>query len=126
MSKNIGKILKDASIGGILGILFVTIIVIFIMQNTYGLRTGVKIEVSGIEEGVTYTDSVLKLTGVARNANNLSISGSSVPVDMKGNFSSHIVLLPGINTVSFMAEDKFGDKTELRYVVYKEDTSQES
>lgn len=125
MSKNVSKIIKEMSVSNVVGVFFTLIVFVFILENTYGLRAGVKITVSGIENKATYENSVIEISGNARHANNLTISGNSVSVDMDGNFKSHVVLSEGINVISFNAGDSFGDSTSLTYTVFrKSDTEQ--
>ncbi len=121
MSKNIKKILKDLSIGSVFGILFVFIMIVFIMQNTYSIRTGIKIKVDGIENGESFNSPSVKITGNAKHATKVTVSGKIVPVDTQGNFETTMLLMQGTNVVKFEAEDNFNNKDELTYVVYSRD-----
>lgn len=124
MSKNVVKIIKNLSLGSIFGIFFVILIFVFIIKNTNGIRGGVVITVSGIENGLTYKIPVIEVSGNAKHAKSLTIAGKSVPVGIDGDYSTHIVLAKGLNVISFVAEDNFGDITTITYTVYEDDVVQ--
>lgn len=121
MSKRVKEILKNLSLESIFGIVFVLVLVFVIMENTYGIRNGVEIKISGIENRASYQVPIITVSGNAKHAKNLTVSGNSIPITINGDFETKIVLSEGINVVSFIAEDGFGGRNELTYTVYETD-----
>ena len=110
MNPNLKKIVK---IGG-LSIFFILIFsyAFFISKDVI---FGVKIKNVNLVDGATMTESVVKLTGNARNAINLVLNGREISVDQEGNFSETIALLSGYNIINIKAKDKFGNTDEKNY-----------
>ncbi len=76
---------------------------------------GVKIKNVNIVDGAKITDSIMHITGNARNAINLTLNGREISVDRDGNFNETIALLSGYNVVEIKAKDKFGNNDEKIY-----------
>ena len=102
-----------------LKILFVSafffLIIVFIFFNSKDLVLGVKIKNVNIVDNMKVSDSILKITGVAKNAVKLSLNGREISIDQKGNFEETIALLSGYNIVNIKAQDKFGNNDEKNY-----------
>ncbi|MFZ2205722.1 MAG: hypothetical protein WAV23_03975 [Minisyncoccia bacterium] len=92
--------------------LFILIYAFFISRD---LIFGVKIKNVNIIDGSKVADSVMKITGVAKNAINLTLNGRDISIDQQGNFNETIILLPGYNVIEIMAKDKFGHSDEKNY-----------
>ena len=110
MNQDAKKILKIVS----LSVLFL-IIILYAFFRSKDLIFGVKIKNVNIVDGAKITESVLNVTGNARNAVNLTLDGREISVDQDGNFSETIALLPGYNVVDIRAKDKFGKSDEKIY-----------
>ena len=115
MQSDAKKILRTAS----LSILFIFIVVYAFFRSS-DLIFGVKIkEVSmgGLpgKAATKFTESVIKVSGNAKNATNVSLNGREISIDQAGNFSEDIALLVGYNIVSIEAKDKFGHIDEKNY-----------
>jgi hypothetical protein len=110
MNTDAKKILKIASLS-----IFVLFIVVYAFFRSEDLIFGVKIKNVNITDGEKVTDNVLKITGNARNAVNLSLDDRPISIDQKGNFNETIALLPGYNIISIKAEDEFGKRDEKDY-----------
>jgi hypothetical protein len=96
------------------------IIALYAFFVSRDLIFGVKIKNVNIVDGGTVTDSVMKLTGNAKNAIKLVLDGREISVDQQGNFSETIALLPGYNIIDIKAQDKFGYVDEKNYkLIYK-------
>lgn len=116
MNANFKKIVK---IGG-LSVFFI-LIIIYAFFISKDIIFGVKITNVNIRDGTTVTESVLKLTGNARNAIELTLDGREISVDQQGNFNETIALLPGYNIINIKAKDKFGYVDEKNYkLIYKQ------
>lgn len=110
MNTDAKKILKIGSLSVLL--LFVIIYTFFIAKD---LIFGIKIKNVNIADGTKVTDNILKITGLARNAVNLTLNNREISVDQKGNFNETIALLPGYNIISIYARDEFGNSDEKNY-----------
>lgn len=125
MKQDAKKILKIASIS-----IFFLVIIVYAVFRSHDLIFGVKIKnvilESGaparttVQSGGQVSDSIMHVTGNAKNAINLTINGREVSIDQSGNFNETIALLSGYNVIDIRAEDKFGSVDEENYkVIYK-------
>ena len=58
---------------------------------------------------------IVKITGNAENAKNLTLNGREISIDQAGNFNETIALLSGYTIITIEAKDKFGYKDEKNY-----------
>jgi len=125
MTQNVKKIAKIALIS-----LFFLFIIIYAFFRSKDLIFGVKIKnvnlaVLEVPEALLMENSIskasgtniLKITGNAKNAINLTLNGREISVDQKGNFDETIALLSGYNVINIKARDKFGDSDEKNYKI---------
>jgi hypothetical protein len=115
MNTSAKKIIKIVGLA-----VFLILIVGYALFVSRGLVFGVKIKNVNIngttaESGATMADSILKITGTAKNAINLSLNGREISVDQAGNFGETIALLSGYNIITIIAKDKFGYVDEKDY-----------
>jgi hypothetical protein len=117
MNTNVKKIVRISFLS-----VFLIFIVTYVFFRTKDLVNGVKIiNVSmvanglPVQEGTKVPDNILKITGNARNAINLTLDDREISVDQSGNFDETIALLPGYNVIDIKAEDKFGKSDEKNY-----------
>ena len=110
MNSNAKKIMK---IGGFS--IFFIFMIIYGILGSKDLIFGVKIRNVDLKDGATVTDNILKVTGTAKNAINLTLDGREITVDEQGNFKETIALLPGYNIINIKAKDKFGYVDEKNY-----------
>lgn len=110
MNTNIKKILKIAGLS--IFFILITVYALFISKD---LIFGVKIKNVNLVDGATFSYNVIKLTGNARNAINLTLDGREISVDQEGNFNETIALLSGYNIINIKAQDKFGYIDEKNY-----------
>ncbi len=114
MNQDAKKILRIASLS-----IFFVLIIIFAFSRSKDLILGVQIRNVNIIDGAKVENNVLKITGNAKNATNLSLNGREISVDQQGNFDETIVLLSGYNIINIKAEDKFGYEDEKNYQIIK-------
>ena len=107
--KNIGRIL--------IIILFVGILVYGFIESK-ALRNGVHVEVFGIENGATYTEPLLEISGNALHATSLTVNGQGLPIEESGAWKHQLLLLPGYNIITIVAVDKFKKDDWKQYKVY--------
>lgn len=110
MNSNVKKIIKIASLS-----VFFILIIFYALFISKDLIFGVKIKNVNLIDGATITESVLKITGNARNAIKLTLNGREISVDQQGNFDETIALLLGYNIINIKAKDKFGYVDEKNY-----------
>jgi hypothetical protein len=66
-------------------------------------------------DGTKVTDNIVKITGNAKNAINLTLNDRTISIDQKGNFDETIALLSGYNIINIRARDEFGNSDEKNY-----------
>lgn len=110
MNHNVKKISKIVAF-----VVFFLFIVIYAFFRSHDLIFGVQIKNVNIDDGAKVTESVLQVTGNAKNAINLTLNGREISIDQEGNFNETIALLSGYNIINIRAEDKFGDIDEKNY-----------
>jgi len=121
MRQDAKKILKIALVSALF--LF---IVAFAFFNSRDLIFGVQIknvrlgDTPPVLAGMKVTDSIQKVTGMAKNAVKLVLNGREISIDQSGNWSETIILSPGYNIVNILAQDKFGNKDEKNYKIIYE------
>lgn len=102
----------------------ILVISLFVFIIFYGFAEyraiidGVKIKISGINDGLTYQSNILKISGSAYRAKELLINGSPTLTEVDGKFNADLVLQNGYNVVTVTAVDKFNKKSERVYKVY--------
>ena len=103
----------------ILKISLLTLLFIFIVAYTFwtsrDLIFGVKIKNVNLVDGAKMTESVVEVSGNAKNAVHILLNGREIFTDQKRNFQETIALLPGYNIVNIKATDKFGNVDEKNY-----------
>ena len=110
MRQDAKKILKITSVS----VLFI-FIVIYAFFESKDLMFGVKIKNVNIVDGAKVTESVMEITGNARNATKLILDGREISVNQQGDFDETIAILPGYNVINIKAQDKFGHVDEKNY-----------
>ena len=110
MDTDAKKILKIVSLS-----VFVLFIISYAFFISKDLIFGVKIKDINIVDGTKVTDNIIKITGNARNAVNLTLDDRPISIDQKGNFNETIALLSGYNIISIKAKDEFGNSDEKNY-----------
>ena len=109
MSKKVVKI-------AILSVFFVLIIV-YAFFRSHDLIFGVKIRNVNLTDGAVLSESIIKITGNAKNAIKLALNGREISINQQGDFEETIALLEGYNIINIKAEDKFGYTDEKNYQV---------
>ena len=110
MNKDVKKIVKI----GIFSVFFL-LIAVFIFINSMDLIFGVKIKNVNIVDGAKVTNNILEITGIAKNAVNLTLNDREISIDKNGNFNESIILSLGYNIITIKAKDKFGNIDEKNY-----------
>ena len=110
MTKDVKKLVRI-----IILCLFFLGIAVFAFINSRELIFGVQIKNVNIVDGAKMTKSDLDITGVAKNAIEVTLNGREISIDRAGNFNETIILSSGYNIVTIKARDKFGNDDEKNY-----------
>lgn len=110
MNSDFKKIVKISAFS--VFFIFIIFYAFFIAKD---LILGVKIKDVNIKDGATVSDNILKISGNAKNAINLTLNDREISIDQAGNFNETIALLLGYNIISVKAKDKFGHVDEKNY-----------
>ncbi len=110
MQNDAKKILKIVALS-----IFLLFIIVYAFFRSKDLIFGVKIRDVNIVDGSKVTDNILKITGNAENAINLTLNDRTISIDQKGNFNETFILLPGYNVINIKAKDEFGNSDEKNY-----------
>ncbi|MBU0998899.1 hypothetical protein KKG24_01130 [Patescibacteria group bacterium] len=97
--------------------IFFILIILYAILGSKDLIFGVKIKNVNLTDGITVIDNIIKLTGNAKNAINLTLNGREISVDQDGNFNETVALFSGYNVINIKAKDKFGYVDEKNYKI---------
>lgn len=116
MNRNALSVLK-ISLFTLLGL----VIVGYSLFQGWKLITGPVIDITSPENGATYNQALIEVSGRARNTAYLNLNGRAIFTDTEGKFSEKLLLSPGYNIITLDATDKFKAKTEKKLeVILKE------
>ncbi len=110
MTTDAKKILQIVSLS-----VFFLLIVIYAFFGSNEIIFGVQIKNVNITDGAKVEDSIVKLTGNAKNAVKLTLNGREISINEAGDFNETIALLSGYNIINIKAKDKFGYVDETNY-----------
>jgi hypothetical protein len=100
------------------GILFFILIVGYGIWRGRDVLFGIRLSVVGITSGQSVTEPVFDLKGVAVHAKNVTVDGQGAILSEDGSWKETLALLPGYNTISIVAVDKFGKSVSKEIVLY--------
>jgi|SRR3989344_6144563 len=116
MTRNTLSVLKISLL-----ILLGLIIVIYSVFQAWKLISGPIIEISMPQNGATYNQSLIEVSGRAKNVSYLNLNGRPIYTDLEGYFKEKLLLEQGYNIIQLDARDKFQNYTEKRLeVILKE------
>ena len=97
------------------------VIVVYSLFQGWKLLTGPVIDIESPENGATYSQALIEVSGRARNTAYLNLNGRAIFTDKEGKFSEKLLLSPGYNIIKLDATDKFKARTEKKLeVILKE------
>ncbi len=79
---------------------------------------GIRLHVTGLQDGQAVTNPILPISGEARHAIGVSVDGREVTVSKDGTWRESVMLLPGYNEIHISAADKFGKTVSDHFAVY--------
>jgi hypothetical protein len=102
-------------------VLLVLIIVGYSIFQASKIISGPIIEIYSPNNGSTYNQALIEVTGIAKNAAYINLDDRPIFTDKKGYFNEKLLLSPGYNVIKLDARDKFKKYTEKRIeVILKE------
>lgn len=99
---------------GMLSVFFL-FLAVYAFWGSHNLIFGIKIKNVNISDGSKTANSIINITGNAKNAINLTLNGREITINEAGDFNETIALLSGYNIVTIKAQDKFGYSDEKNY-----------
>jgi hypothetical protein len=95
-------------------ILAVALIVAYAVWRSLSYARGPNIVIIEPPDGATIVASTVAIRGRVDRVNGLLLNGNPIFIDERGNFSETVVVFPGMNTITFVAHDRFERTTEAR------------
>ncbi len=102
----------------------VGIVMLFVVVVGYGiwggkdLLFGIHFKSLNITDGMRAETSPIEIIGIAPRAKNITIDGGPISVGEDGSFHDTRALLPGYNSITISASDKFGQTITKNFQVY--------
>ena len=97
------------------------IIVVYSLFQAQKLIRGPVIQIYSPENGATFNQALIEITGRAQNISYLNLDDRAIFTDKDGIFKEKILLSPGYNVIKLDARDKFKHYTEKRLeIILKE------
>jgi hypothetical protein len=109
MNRNAISILKI-----VLFSLFGLIIASYTIFQAWKIIVGPQIFIDTPQNGATYNQTLIEISGRAKNVSYLNLNDRPIFTDKDGNFKEKIVLSPGYNIIKLDAQDKFKHSTQKR------------
>lgn len=101
--------------------LFGIVILSYSLFQANKLISGPIIEIYNPQDGATYNNTLIEITGRARNIAYLNLDDRPIFTDKDGYFKEKLLLSPGYNIIKLDARDKFKTYTEKKLqVILKE------
>lgn len=112
-------VLTPKRIGAIVAILFLIALSLFIGYRLFAfLRKPQFVLESPRTREMRVSDRLVAVRGSVERESNLTVNGREIAIDSEGIFSGSVELRPGLNTLEFLATNRFGKVTkDIRYVI---------
>ncbi len=89
-------------------LMFLGIIIFYSYYQSRGAIAGPQIVLVTPKNGETATTSLIRITGTAIHAKDLTLDGRAIFVDLSGNFEEQLLLHDGYNIIELTATDVGG------------------
>jgi len=114
-------VLTPKRIGAIVAILFLIALSAFIGYRLFSfLKKPQFVLESPKTREIRVSDRLVAVRGFVERESNLTVNGREIIIDSEGNFSGSVELRPGLNTLEFLATNRFGKMTKDVRFVYVE------
>ena len=105
-----------SSLGAVVLLFFAWILV----SQLVGFTAAPSLSIEEPRRDVVIQTPITRVRGVTEKESQLTVNGREITMNEKGVFDSEIELVPGLNTLYFLAQNRFGKIIEeTRYVVVK-------
>jgi hypothetical protein len=94
--------------------LLALVVVGYALFTTSDLIKGPSITVSEPVNGSTFSSPNIRIKGVVKRIQEITLNGRAITIDDQGNFSEAVLLAPGYNAFLITAKDKFGRSEDVR------------
>lgn len=113
-------VLQNRTIKRILFALFVLIVLGYALFEARNILYGPRIQLLQNDGPIVVQEQTVVIAGTAQNVVSITLSGNPVFIDEEGAFVESRTLSPGLNRLTFEAQDKFGrTTTEVLEIVYQ-------
>jgi hypothetical protein len=109
MNRNAISILRISAIS-LLGLFIIG----YSLFQAWKLISGPIIDIYTPQNGATYSQTLIEISGRARNVAYINLNGRKIFTDKNGYFKEQLLLSPGYNILKLDARDKFGTYTEKK------------
>lgn len=96
------RILKIGS-----AVLIVLLIATYAIWRSLAYARGPHITITEPTDGASIVTSTTTIHGHVERANNITMNGKAINMDEQGNFNETIIVFPGANIITFIANDQF-------------------
>ncbi len=87
---------------------FAGLIIAFAISRSLNYVRGPEIEIFWPENGTTATTSTITMNGQVLRVNKLFLNGDMIATDENGLWKKTLIIFPGLNKITILAEDQFG------------------
>ena len=94
--------------------MFGMIILGYSLFQAQKLISGPIIDIYTPQNGTTYSQTLIEISGRAKNASYLNLNNRPIFTDKDGYFKEKLLLFPGYNIIKLDAQDKFKHYTEKK------------
>ena len=103
----------------LLGIVIVAIIIIaYATWRSLNYAKGPRIDISEPANGATINDTSITIKGRVERADHLFLNSNPLSVDEQGDFTDTLIIFPGTNIITLVAQDQFGRSTQTELDLY--------
>ena len=91
-----------------LPLLFVLVVSFYAYYQSRSILEGPNIVIDTPENGSTATTSLISISGSVNHANEITLDGRPIFIDLEGHFDEKLVLMDGYNIIELIAKDREG------------------
>lgn len=99
-------------------VLLFAVIIGYGVWKSRDILFGIKLTVTGIQNGMETSEPLLSFSGTAKHVSNLAVNGQTIAAAEDGSWQDTIALLPGYNVITVTATDKFDRTIRKAYQVF--------
>lgn len=101
-------------------VVIILIVLGYALFATHDFIIGPTINVSEPLNGSSFLNPSIRIKGVVKRIQAITLNGRPITIDDKGNFNEAVLLAPGYDVFMLTAHDKFGRSKDYRLeLIYK-------